>query len=206
MNSSAVLYNAGLAYRAHDTLRLSFLSSHGLHAVSPRAVSLDVERTANVVRAIWNPRIEYVIVTQLGYDFFSDDNQSWYYSIAPRKTVIREESFNLDVGVSTRWMSFKEDLPNGYYDPDFYQQYLATFMAFFKFTEDDSLSIVIAPGVQKDDKMSDFQFSGNFSFELTIGLYRDWMLKVRGSLIESQGVLRRPYNQQAVSLNITRRF
>jgi hypothetical protein len=206
VNSSAVQYKAGLAYRPQDTLRLSFLSSHGLHSASPKAVSLDVERTANVVRAIWNPKIEYIIDTQFGYDFFSDDNQSWYLSLAPRKAVVRGEWFNLDVGASGRWMGFKDNLSNGYYNPDFYQQYLAVFMAFIKFNDDDGLSIVVAPGIQRDDTFVDFQFSGNFSFEWTVGLYRDWMLKVRGSLIESRGVLNRPYNQQAVGLNITRRF
>jgi hypothetical protein len=159
-----------------------------------------------VVRAIWNPRIEYIIDTQFGYDFFSDDNQSWYFSLAPRKAVMRGEWFNLDIGASARWMGFKENLSNGYYNPDFYQQYLAVFMAFIKFNDDDGLSIVAAPGAQKDDSFTDFQFSGNFSFEWTVGLYRDLMLKVRGSLIESRGVLNRPYNQQAISLTITRRF
>ena len=205
-NAGTFLYKAGIAYRPDDNLRLNFLSSHGLYAVSPLTLSLDVERTANRISAIWTPDIDYVIETEFGYDFFSDDNQSWLYSLYPRRSVLRSKWLNLDFGVSGVWEGFKNDLNNGYYDPGFYQQYLGVITAFIEFSDNDNISIVVAPGIERDEDIDKFQFSANVNFELTIGLYRDWMFKVRGDFIDTTGVVNQSYNEKSINFSLTRRF
>jgi len=202
----SVLLKAGLSYRPADALRLGLTSSHGLHDVSPRALSFDVERTANLLHATWTPDLRHSLDADLGYDFFSDGNESWYAGVSPRRAVVRSEWINLDLGLSARWQGFDRDPGHGYYSPNFYQQYLAVGLVYLKFSEDAGLSLTVSPGVQKDERIDDFQFSGNFAFEGTWGLYRDWMLKLRGNFLETTGIIAHPYNRKDLVLSITRRF
>ena len=205
-DAGSVLLKAGLSYRPADALRLGLTSSHGLHDVSPRALSHDIERTANLLHATWTPDLKHTFDADFGYDFFSDGNESWYAGVSPRRAVLRGEWINLDLGLSARWQGFDKDPGHGYYSPGFYQQYLAVGLVYLKFSEDAGLSLTVSPGVQKDDRIDDFQFSGNFAFEGTYGLYRDWMLKLRGNFLETTGIIAHPYNRKDIVLSITRRF
>jgi tetratricopeptide (TPR) repeat protein len=205
-DAGSMLLKAGLSYRPGDTLRLGLTSSHGLHDVSPRAVSLDIERTANLLHATWTPDLRHTLDADFSYDFFTDGNSSWYAGVSPRRTIMRSEWINLDLGISARWQGFDKGPGNGYYSPNFYQQYLAVGLIYLKFSEDAGLSLTVSPVIQKDDSIEDFQFSGNFAFEGTYGLYDDWMLKVRGNFIETTGIIARPYNRKDLLFSLTRRF
>ena len=111
------------------------------------------------------------------YADLNDNNQQKRGDLTLIRQAIRRTNFNLDVGFSATWYGYDTDLPNGYYDPSFYQRYLIPVFIYYKFNDDNGLSITIAPGVQKDNTMDNFQPAIAGSVELTLGLYRDWMMK-----------------------------
>jgi tetratricopeptide (TPR) repeat protein len=200
------LLAAMLEYRPSDELNLKIGADRNFHAVSPRALSLDITRTQETASATWRPDMTYTIEMRGIHAGFSDGNELWEAGFAPRASVVRNEDYNLDLGVSARWFTFDDELGNGYYDPAGYQQYLLTSFSYIKLSGDSGLSIVVAPGVHKDESMDSFKFSGNFAAEGTFGLYDDWMLKVRAGYVDNIGVSSKSYRRMEGGLSITRRF
>ena len=206
VDETSLYYALEPKYRVSDKLKLYGNFWHDFHAVSARAVSLDVERAGNRLGMNWSPNMKTFIDAEAGYDFYSDDNEMWEVLVAPRHQVVRNEWLNMDLGLSARVTGFSSDLNNGYYDPDWYQQYLLTGFFYFKFNDDDGLSVTLGSGVQRDDDMNSFKFSGNASAELTLGLYQDWMFKAHVGLMDNIGVNSISYTRQEVGARLTRRF
>jgi tetratricopeptide (TPR) repeat protein len=175
-------YGVGLDYQPLDNLYLRAARDYDFYVISPRSVSLGVRRGANRLLSVWEPHLLCTVVTELGYDDFSDDNNRWGATLAPRRSVLRSENFNIDLGVRGDWYGFEDDFDHGYYDPELYQSYMATGFGYWKISDDDGVSVALDAGAIKDDTMDNFRFGWGTNVEGTFGLYRDVMLKLGGGV------------------------
>ena len=99
--------------------------------------------------------------------------------MAPRRTVLRTQNFNLDLGLLGWWFGFAKDLNNGYYNPSAYQRYAVTGIGYWKLSENNGISLYTALGVQKDNTMGSFQDGEDVAVQGIFGIFRDWELKAR---------------------------
>ncbi|GAB4330382.1 MAG: hypothetical protein Kow0099_00930 [Candidatus Abyssubacteria bacterium] len=174
-------YGIGADYEPRDNLYFRLQRDYGFYVVSPRSISRGVRRGANALFTQWEPDLLYTIVAQMGFDDFSDSNTRWEAILAPRRAVLRAEDFNLDLGVRGQWYGFEDEDPdNGYYDPEFYQSYMATAYGYWKISDDDGVSLALEAGAIKDNDLDDFRFAWGANAEGIFGIYRDVMLRVGG--------------------------
>nr|AMK59174.1 tetratricopeptide repeat domain protein [uncultured bacterium UPO43] len=203
-------YGAELEFDPGDTLALRLSRDYDFYAISPRALSLGIRRADNRLRASWNPDPQYFVDAEASYATFSDDNDRWEVALAPRRAVLRTQRLNLDLGVSAWLFGFSDQPGHGYYDPDLYQRYVTTAHGYWKLSDDDGISVVLALGGHKDDSMGGFRFSGDVVTEGTFGLYDDWMLKVRAAFLHNgrsqAGTGGGDYEAWWVGASLTRRF
>ncbi|WP_027715012.1 tetratricopeptide repeat protein [Desulfuromonas sp. TF] len=171
------IYRVRADLRPADYVDLILERERELYALSPRAVSEEVRRTANRARILWRPGLRYTVDLTAGYDTFSDGNRRWEAILAPRRQVLRTGSFNLDLGVATWWFGFDEDLDHGYYDPGTYQRHALTAFGYWKIGDDHGLGLTAGLGVQKDEEMSGYRFGEDVALEGIFGIFSDWMLR-----------------------------
>ncbi|MEA2006150.1 MAG: tetratricopeptide repeat protein [Acidobacteriota bacterium] len=177
-------YRMEADFQLRDQLKLSFKRDHGFFIVSPRTVGLAIKRTLNQAQLQWEPGIQYHIDTSFSYNDLSDTNSYWEFIFSPRRIAARTENFNLDIGLGAWLFGYKYNFNNGYYDPKFYQRYVATSFGYWKISDDDGVSMIFTAGIQKDNYMERFRFSGTAEVEGVFGLYKDLMLKLRGGVFE----------------------
>ena len=115
------------------------------------------------------------------YLWLNDTNEGGTGELTVIRQIIRRDKVNIDLGFNGTWISYDKDLPNGYYDPSFMQRYFVPIYFYFKFNDNDGLSVTVSPGVIKDNNMDRFKFAGVVSMEYTYGLHRDWMVKANVS-------------------------
>lgn len=199
-------YRAGLDVRVSDEWWLRPEIEHDLYAVSPRSVSLQVERRSLRLQARWTPGTRYVVDGALRHDDFSDGNRRWEASLAPRRAIMRTQTFNLDLGLSGTWHGFSQDLNNGYYDPRRFQRYAVTSFMYWKLNEDNGISLALSLGAQKDDSMTDFKAGGDAVLQGFFGINRDWYLRVYGSLMHNVQATSGAYRSNSVGFALVRRF
>lgn len=199
------MYRFEAAYRPIDQFSMRASIDRDFHAVSPRAVSLDIARTERFLRTTWRPDLRYTVESYAGYADFSDNNSRWDFGIAPRRSVARTEKYNIDLGVSARWFGFDKELGNGYYDPATYQQYLVTAYSYYKLSDNSGISLIVAPGIHKDETLNNYKFSGSIAAEGTFGVYDDWMLKTNAGFVNNTGQ-NGVYRGGELGLSLTRRF
>lgn len=200
------IYEVGADLQPLDELALRLSRRQDLHAVSPRAAKLGIERRANTLDATWTPDLRWTIDSQLGVDDFSDGNDRWSFELAPRRAVLRHEIVNLDLGVSGRWFGFDQDPGNGYYAPKHYERYALTAFTYWKISDDDGVSVAFSYGPYKDNTMSGFRTGGDVVLEGFFGIYRDWYLNVKGSLTSYGGGETGGYRSRGFEISLTRRF
>lgn len=205
-DESRFIYGAGLEYRPQDNLKLRAETDYGFYVVSPRSVDLGIRRSSNHLWADWKPDLIHTVILGLGYDDFSDGNESWEVIAAPRRSVLRREKINLDVGVRGTWQGFEKQLDNGYYDPDLYQSYMATGLAYWKMSSNDGVSVAMDLGAVKDDDMDDFRFGWGATVEGVFGLYSDIMLRVGASLFDNQRTEGGSFEAYEAHIALTLRF
>ncbi len=198
-------HSLGVDIKARDDLGFALEHSRELHAVSPRAVSLGVKRKGITLRASWQPDLVYTVDAEVSYDEFSDGNRRRRAVLGPRKSVLRREDFNLDLGVSLEWFSFDDDLNNGYYDPDSYRRYAFTAFGYWKLNADDGVSLSASLGWHKDDAQSDYELGGDIGLEGLFGIYRDWYLRLRLDYSDRTQEVG-SFDGFAARIGITRRF
>jgi hypothetical protein len=59
---------------------------------------------------------------------------------------------------------------------------VVTVLPYFKFSENHGLSLFLEAGLQRDEESAgSFEPGGSAAAELTLGIYRAWMLKFNGS-------------------------
>lgn len=198
-------YEVGLDLRPVDEVELSLLRRRELYALSPRSVSLGIEREHNALTVNWRPGYRYTVESILSYDELSDGNTRKELVLAPRRTMLRTGAYNMDLGGHFNWMAFEDDIDNGYYDPERYRRYAASFFGYHKLSEERGLSVVATAGFHKDDEMNDFEFGYDVVGELTLGLYGDWMSVLRVDYSDRYQQFS-SYDGWNARLEITRRF
>jgi tetratricopeptide (TPR) repeat protein len=203
---SKVIYGAALKYRPLDNLRLTAETDYGFYVVSPRSVDMGIRRSSNHLKLDWEPNLVYRVLLGVGYNDFSDDNESWEVVAAPRRAILRREKINLDMGLRGTWYGFDEALDNGYYDPDYYQSYMVTSLTYWKISDDDGIGLALDAGVVKDDEMDSFEFGWGASVEGVFGLYRDAMLRVGASAFNNQRTSGGAFEAYEAHAAVTLRF
>jgi tetratricopeptide (TPR) repeat protein len=200
------IYEVGADFWPHDQLSLRLWRRQDIYAVSPRAVSLEILRRANELDFTWTPDLRWTVDGLIGYSDFSDDNSRTDLMLAPRRAVYRGQWVNVDLGVSGQYLSFDTNPGNGYYAPSTYTRYALNAYTYWKLSTDDAISLTFSLGGYDDDTTDSYRYSGDVTAEGFFGLYRDWMLDVRGTLGQNVGVDTGPYRIGSVELILTRRF
>lgn len=205
-NSHNFIYEIGANLQPQDNLAMRISRRQDLFAVSPRAVSLGIERRANTLTTSWQPDLRYTVDSILSYDTISDGNSRWEADLAPRRAFVRNQYLNLDLGVSGRWFGYKNNPGNGYYAPSTYQRYAFTAFSYWKINDDNGISVTASVGPYKDNTMDGYRTGGDLVVEGYFGLYRDWMLDARTSLSSYGAGATGAYRSRAFELILTRRF
>ncbi len=203
------IYTLAAGVRPLDSLRVSLSQERDFVLISPRSASLDIKRSTSQGEIVWQPGFLYTVVAVARYDDFTDGNQRWEGILAPRRSVIRGEFLNLDLGVRGTFFGYTEDLDSGYWDPTNYQQYAGTAFAYWKISEQTGLGLIGAAGYFRDSDRSSFEFGWSLDAEVTIGAFSDWMVKISGHAMENfRDIVAAPESFQAyaASLSLTRRF
>lgn len=199
-------YRGGLDMRISDDWWLRPEVERDLYAVSPRAVSLHVERQSARLLARWTPGTRYVVDAALSRDSYSDGNSRWEATLSPRRAILRTQALNVDLGLSGTWFGFAQNLDNGYYDPRRSQRYAVTGFMYWKLGDDDGVSLALSLGMQKDDSMQDFKVGGDAVVQGFFGITRDYYLRVYGSLLHNMQATSGAYRSNTFGFTLTRRF
>jgi tetratricopeptide (TPR) repeat protein len=174
-------YGAGVRLRVSDELRIDYDREHSLMTISPRAVSLGLQRDVDHARVAWSPSLIFAVDLDASREALSDSNERVAVRLAPRFAVVRNQWLNLDLGGSAYQFRTELDLDNGYYDPSLYEAYVVTVLPYFKFSENHGLSLFLEAGLQRDESAGALEPGGSAAGELTLGIYRAWMLKFNAS-------------------------
>lgn len=204
--SGKFIYELGADIQPIDELAMRLSRRQDLHAVSPRAAKLGIERRANTLDATWTPDMRYTVASRFAYDTFSDGNDRWEAELAPRRAFLRTQRLNLDIGISGHWFGYDRDPGNGYYAPSRYERYALTAFTYWKISDDDGVSVAFSYGPYKDNTLSGFRTGGDIVAEGLFGLYRDWFLDVKASLSNYGGGATGGYRSRLFEINLTRRF
>lgn len=200
------IYEVGADVQPTDELALRLARREELHAVSPLAAKLGIERRANTLDATWTPGLRYTVASRFAYDTFSDGNERWEAELAPRRAFLRTQRLNLDLGVSGRWFGYDQDPGNGYYAPSRYVRYAVTAFTYWKISDDDGVSVAISAGPYKDNTMGGYRSGGDIVAEGFFGIYRDWFLDVKAALSNYGGGATGGYRSSLFEVSLTRRF
>ena len=203
---SLFVYDVLVGSRPWDDLTVSLEESRDSLLISPRSASLGIRRDTTQLQAEWTPGLLYTVVGQVRDDRYSDGNDRWEAVLAPRRSVIRSDIMNLDLGVRGLVFGYSEDLNSGYYDPSLYQQYALTALSYWKISPESGLSLIGAAGYYKDNTMNNFDFGWSADSELTVGAHSDWMLKLSGHYMQNFRSLGGAYHAVSADLSLTRRF
>lgn len=201
------IWQASIDNRWSDSLRVQLLNTRDLQTVSPRSISLGIMRIDTEAQLTYTPDLLWTTVAIAREAEFSDGNRYLRGYLAPRRAVLRTQDWNVDLGVSGNFYSYRDYPPqNGYYAPSFYQQYAANTYVYYKMSDDDGVSLVVTVGAHKDETMNSFKLSTGLYTEATFGLLSDWMCKVRAGYTNSGSSAGRNFSAEAAGLTLVRRF
>ena len=174
-------YGVGIEGRPADSIRFTLSYASAPFVVSPRTVDLGIIARSGRAHIDWTPTLRAQVIVEASFQDLSDGNRRWEIALSPRRAVARRARFNLDLGGTVYRLQTTRDLDHGYYDPRRYEYYAAAIYPYLKVRENVGLATTAAFGVQRDHTSPSFHFGGNVSTEATVGIYRPWMLKVKGS-------------------------
>jgi len=200
------IYQIDGTVRPWDGFQLQGSRDFNFLAISPRTLGLGLTRLTDRLGFSWMPGIQYFVDGQVSYQTFSDGNERWEFSLGPRRSVMRTDWLNLDIGASAYQMRTLLDLANGYYDPARYEFYAVTLFPYFKLGTNDGVGFTIAFGEQRATPHSTFQFGGNASIDAAFGIYRSWMIRVQGAATVNQRLETGAYRGVRATFALTRRF
>lgn len=183
--TEAPTYRVRLHYQPRDNITLTYERDYGYYVLSPRTVSLLIIRGMNRLTLSYEPSLLYTLYASVGYDTFSDDNARWEAMLAPRRSILRTEDINLDIGISAFAFGFDEDFNNGYYDPERFQSLMVNAYGYVKLSGNHGLGFLASGGLQKDEDVAGYHLGGSANVEGTFGIYNRLMLKVRGSALHN---------------------
>lgn len=205
-----------IGYRAGDALRLRLSADRALHGVSPRAVDRGIGRNEVALSANWRPDMRWTIDARVATaDFFanancaacSDDNGRQQWSVGAQRELIYGQHWNLSLGPFVSMTRFDEDLDNGYYDPERFDNIALATNLYFGINLDTGLALSASIGMQRDHAIADhYTPAASLSTVTTLGIWADTMLQFR--LAGSYGVSRNSDDYAAVQggLSLVRRF
>jgi tetratricopeptide (TPR) repeat protein len=179
-------YSALVQFTPADSLTVGVERTFGFAAISPRTVSLGLTLLSHRARLDWAPGARYHLGLEGSYDNLSDSNARWTLFVSPRAAVARTQRLNLDLGVLIHQFGVKQDLDHGYYDPRRYEYYSVVAAPYWKASENIGVAMSAGVGPQRDDASRGFTLGMNSSVEATFGIYREWLLKVHGSVTNNR--------------------
>jgi hypothetical protein len=100
----------------------------------------------------------------------------------------------------------KQDFDHGYYDPRRYEYYSVIVAPYWKASENIGVAISAGLGPQRDDASRSFTLGMNSSAEATFGIYREWMLKVHGSVTNNRRLDSGAFQGTSGGVVLLRRF
>jgi len=166
---------------AADNVMLHVERHAGFFIISPRTAALGLTQVGHRLSLGWAPDARWMVSADGAVQRISDGNQRYEIQLGAHRSVARTQRMNLDLGVATYQLGTSKDLANGYYDPKRYESYSAVVLPYFKLGENSGLGMTLAAGLQRDTSSRSLHAGGNGSAELSIGIYRPWVLKLRAS-------------------------
>jgi tetratricopeptide (TPR) repeat protein len=200
-------YAASARIQASDSLIVTAGSTHGFFVVSPRTLEIGLTERHHSLEADWAPGVLYRITGGASYQRLSDGNDRWQVLVNPRRALARRQLMNLDLGFSGYVLGTSFNLANGYYDPKRYESYAGVVYPYFKVSENVGVAATLAAGVQRESRFgSSFHFGGNASVDLSVGIYRPWVLKVTAAATNNQRADSGAFSGFSSGIVLIRRF
>lgn len=199
-------YTGGFTLRGGDALRLSYDRDHNLLLISPRSVSLGLTRDSDRAQLTWLPSVSFTLDVDGLREQFSDNNSRYAFRIAPRTPLVRRDFMNMDVGAAAYVFGARRNLDDGYYDPRRYEAYTFTLYPYLKFSENYGLSLFAEAGMQRDSSERTFRPGGSVVGELTMGIYRAWVVKVNGGVTNNNRTDSGAFRGESAAVTLVRRF
>ena len=202
---STPLWRAAVDHRASDSVRLGVSVDHDWHAVSPRALSLGIDRTATSAQLHWTPDLRWTGDLNVRHEDYADGNASVEWTAAARRAVLRNPGLMLDLGAMVQHLSHDENLGNGYYAPDRYRRYGLTANAYFGLSDDVGLSLQGGLGRQRDETFTSWRRANDLSAALVFGVYSPWQFLIHAGYSE-RVQMSGAYEGYSWGMALTRRF
>jgi hypothetical protein len=202
---STQLWRAAADYRASDSIRLGLSVDHDWHAVSPRALSLGIDRTTTAGQLHWTPDLRWTGDLGVRHEDYADGNESIEWTAAVRRAVLRNPGLMLDLGAMVQHLSHDQNLGNGYYAPDRYRRYGLTAHAYFGLGDDVGLSLQGGLGRQRDETFSSWRRANDLSAALVFGIYSPWQFLIHAGYSE-RVQMSGAYEGYSWGMALTRRF
>jgi len=179
----------------------------GYFLISPRAVSLGIQVTANQLNFHWQPGLRSVLPLHLQYETLSDGNSRWEVRLAPRYVYKRTSRLNLDLGASAWIFGYRnEPAANGYWSPRLFQSYMGIVYGYWKLGDNSGFDFRGEAGMLKSDDMDRFRFGWSVDVQGVFGIYRALLLKVRGTYLHNSFRENRFFSAYLFSISLVKRF
>jgi hypothetical protein len=189
-----------------DALKVALERSSAFLVVSPRTIGMGLRRVDHRAQVDWIPNLRNQIAFNASFQELSDGNRRWELGISPRRSILRTDRLNLDLGLAAYHFGTRQDLDHGYYDPRHYQRYSLVAYPYLKISENVGVSFSGSIGIQRDDRSRAFRFGGAFGTDVTFGIYEPWVLKVSGSAAFNQRLDSGAFQGSGGSIALGRRF
>lgn len=175
--------------------------------ISPRAVSLGIQVRANQLNFQWEPGLRSDIPLHLQYETLSDGNSRWEVRLAPRYVYKRTSRLNLDIGASAWIFGYRnESVANGYWSPRLFQSYMGIVYGYWKLGENSGIDFRGEAGMLKSDDMDRSRFGWSVDVQGVFGIYRDILLKLRGTYLHNSFRENRFFTAYLLSISLEMRF
>lgn len=172
------LYGVSIHWRASDHVSVNLAHGKDLFAISPRTVFDLLGRRATSASLVVRPAISHQFQLDGSYQDISDDNARRALSSDYRYGWIRGQSWNVDLGLSGGWVSFRDNPGSGYYAPGNYRFGGVGVNAYWKISDDDGIGFNAGVGLQKDESFDSFESYYDVSADAVFGIFRDWQLRL----------------------------
>ncbi len=202
----ALIWRASLTGRLSDDLHVQISNSRDFEGISPRSVSLGITRIDTQLTAVYTPDFDWTVGAIARESELSDHNHYGSFYLAPRRSVLRSQYFNVDLGVSGDWSGYSRTPNDGYYSPKFLQKYAVDTYLYYKINYESGVSLIVSPGVLRDNTMHTFRFGTGVAAEATFGQYSDWMTKIRAAYSDNGTDYGNRYSAESVGITLVRRF
>jgi hypothetical protein len=199
-------YSALVQFTPGDSLTVGIERTFGFAAISPRTVSLGLTSLSHRAQVGWAPGARFHLALEGSYETLSDANTRWALFVSPRAAVARTQRLNLDLGVLIHQFGVHQDLDHGYYDPHRYEYYSVVAAPYWKASGNIGIAISAGAGPQRDDASKGFTLGMNSSVEATFGIYREWMLRVQGSVTNNRRLNSGAFRGTSGGVVLLRRF